>query len=36
VPAGTHRCECRTPGGRVGAADLVVPGGGLELTIESS
>jgi Pvc16 N-terminal domain len=36
VPAGTHRCECRTPGGMVGAADLVVPGGGLELTIESS
>jgi len=36
VPAGTHRCECRTPGGTVAAADLVVPGGGLELTIESS
>ena len=36
VPAGTHRCECRTPGGTVGAADLVVPGGGLELTIETS
>ena len=33
VPAGTHRCECRTPGGAVAAAELVVPGGGLELTI---
>jgi hypothetical protein len=33
VPAGTHRCECRAPGGEVVAADLVVPGGGLELTI---
>jgi Pvc16 N-terminal domain len=33
VPAGTHRCECRAPDGAVGSADLVVPGGGLELTI---
>jgi hypothetical protein len=34
LPAGTHRCECRGPGGAVAVADLVVPGGGLELTIE--
>jgi hypothetical protein len=33
VPAGTHRCECRAPDGAVAAADLVVPGGGLELTL---
>jgi hypothetical protein len=33
VPAGTHRCECRTADGAVAAADLVVPGGGLELTL---
>ena len=34
VPAGTYRCECRAPDGGVAAADLVVPGGGLELTVE--
>jgi Pvc16 N-terminal domain len=33
VPAGTHRCECRAPDGAVGEGDLVVPGGGLELTL---
>ena len=33
VPAGAHRCECRAPGGAVGAAELVVPGEGLELTL---
>jgi len=32
LPAGRHRCECRTPGGAVIEAELVVPGGGLELT----
>ena len=32
VPAGRHRCECRAPGGGVTSAELVVPGGGLELT----
>jgi hypothetical protein len=32
LPAGRHRCECRAPGGAVAAAELVVPGGGLELT----
>ena len=32
VPGGTHRCECRTADGAVAAGDLVVPGGGLELT----
>jgi hypothetical protein len=34
VPAGSHRCECRAPGGAVAAGELVVPGGGLELTTE--
>jgi hypothetical protein len=33
VPAGSHECECRTPEGAVGAAKLVVPGAGLELTL---
>ncbi len=32
VPAGSHRCECRAPGGAVTEAELVVPGRGLELT----
>jgi hypothetical protein len=32
VPAGSHRCECRAPGGAVAVAELVVPGGGVELT----
>ncbi len=32
VPAGTHRCECRAPGGDVAVAELVVPGRGLEFT----
>jgi hypothetical protein len=32
VPAGRYRCECRAPGGAVAAAELVVPGGRLELT----
>jgi hypothetical protein len=32
VPAGTHRCECRAPDGAVAAAELIVPGSGLELT----
>jgi hypothetical protein len=36
VPAGRHRCECRAPSGAVAAAELVVPGGGLELTAETS
>jgi hypothetical protein len=35
VPAGRHRCECRAPGGAVVASELVVPGGGLELTAEA-
>jgi hypothetical protein len=35
VPAGRHRCECRVPGGVVAAAELVVPGGRLELTAET-
>jgi hypothetical protein len=33
VPAGPHRSACRAPDGAVAAADLVVPGGGLELTL---
>jgi hypothetical protein len=32
VPAGSHRCECRAPGGAVAGGELVVPGPGLELT----
>jgi hypothetical protein len=32
VPAGTHRCECRTAGGAVAGAELVVPGAGVEIT----
>jgi hypothetical protein len=31
VPAGSHRCECRAPGGAVAVAELVVPGRGVEL-----
>ncbi len=34
VPAGRHRCECRAPGGARATGELVVPGGGLELTAE--
>jgi Pvc16 N-terminal domain len=33
VPKGTHRCDCRAPGGAVAAADLVVPGPGVEITV---
>ena len=32
VPTGRHRCECRTRAGEFVAAELVVPGGGLEIT----
>jgi hypothetical protein len=32
VPAGTHRCECRTAGGAVATAELFVPGAGVEIT----
>jgi hypothetical protein len=34
VPAGSHRCECRTPAGAVAVGEVAVPGGGLELTVE--
>ena len=33
LPAGTHRCEGRAPDGAAGSGELVVPGGGLDLTL---
>ena len=33
VPAGTHRCECRTAEGPSASGELVVPGGTLDLTL---
>jgi hypothetical protein len=33
VPAGRHRCECRGADGGVVTGELVVPGGGLDLTL---
>jgi hypothetical protein len=33
VSPGSHRCECRAPGGAVATGQLVVPGPGVDLTL---